>query len=111
MCLEQLKSLVRVKTRVTIVQTYYQANRDPALGHVVNESTAELFVSKRPPHCVNHAPAGLLLFRDVPDFLYPDRIHLRIPTTIKVELLNELFGQRSAGSFRKNGQLRAYIDS
>ena len=52
---ELLKSLMRIQARIQIIQTNDEPNGDTAIGHVVNESAAELFVAKRPAHGVNDA--------------------------------------------------------
>ena len=56
-------------------------------------------------------PAGVLLLRHVPDFLDASGIDLRILGLVEIEFLDELFGQRTARAFGKNGDFRANIDS
>src|SRR5215469_6161886 len=99
MRLELLKSLVRIKPGIKIVQAHNQPYRDPPIRHVVDESAPELFGPERPSHRVNDTAAGLLLIRDVPDFLDTDGVDLRIRIGVQIELTNELLGQRSAGPF------------
>src|SRR5215510_1175273 len=54
-CFEFLKPLMGIESRIEIVQTNNESNRYKAFRHVVNESTAKLFVAQWPAHCVNDA--------------------------------------------------------
>src|ERR1051326_2803633 len=111
MRLELLKSLVRIDARIEIVEADHKSNRNAAVGHVVNKSTAELFIAQGESHRVNHAAADRLLGGNVPDFLYARGVHLWIFACIEFEFLSQLLRQRSAGSFGKDGDFGAYIDA
>src|SRR5215831_16694431 len=99
MRLEFLKALMRIETRIEIIQPNDQPDRDTATGHVVNESSAELFIAQRPSHGVNDAAASAGFFRHVPYFLHADREDLRIAVPVQVELPDQMFRQRSARTF------------
>ena len=60
---------------------------------------------------MDDAAAGLLLFRNVPDFLDADRPDHGVAVFVEIEFINELLGQRASGSFCKNRDLRANIDA
>src|SRR5215475_582829 len=92
---ELLKSLMRIQAWIKIIEANDQPNGDAAICHVVNESAAELLIAKRPSHGVNHAPACILLLGHVPDLLHSDGIDLRVSAFVKLEFLDELFGQRT----------------
>src|SRR5215475_4305940 len=111
MSLELLKSFVLIEPGVEIVQANNQSYRDTPIRHVVDESAAELLVPQRPSHRVNDTTAGLLLIRDIPDFLDADGVDLRIPIGIQIELTNELLGQRSTGPLGQYGYPDADIDT
>src|SRR5215475_3618898 len=111
MRLELLKSVMRIKPGIEIVQADNQSYRDTPTRHVVDEPAPELLVPERPTHRVNDTTAGLLLIRDVPDFLDADGVDLRIPVGIQIELTNELLGQRSTGPFGQNGYPGTDIDT
>src|SRR5262249_45751901 len=105
MRLEFLKALMRVETRIEIIQPNDEPDRDPATGHVVDETSAELFIAQRPSHSVNDSAAGAGLFRHVPYFFHTDREDLRIAVPVQVELPDQMFRQRSARAF---GQYRDF---
>src|SRR6266850_477197 len=111
MSLEFLKSLVRVQTGIEVIETNDETDGNTAIRHVVDESAAELFGTQRPAHRVNDAPSGFLFLRDVPDFLHPDGVDLRIAVLVELELPNELFGKRAAGAFGKNRDLCPNVDA
>ena len=105
MCLELLKSLMRIQPRIEIIQPNNESDRDAAIGHVVNESAAEFFIAQWPTHRVNHAAAGLLFLWDVPDFFHSDCVDLWIPVSIEMECLDQLLGQGTARTLSQNRDL------
>src|SRR5262245_31646073 len=111
MSVELLKSLMRIQARIQVIEADDEPNGDAAVRHVVNESTAELFIAKRPSHRVDHAPAGVRFLRHIPDFLHSGGIDLRISAFVEPELLDELFGQRASRALGKNSDLGSNVDS
>src|SRR5262245_13880818 len=85
---ELLKSLMGIHAGIKVIEANNEPNGDAAIRHVVNESAAELLTAKRPSHRVNHAPAGILLLRHIPDFLHSDGIDLRVSAFIELEFLD-----------------------
>src|SRR5262245_35439638 len=108
---EFLKSSVRIETRIKVIQADDKSDRHTPLGHVVNESAAELFVPEWPAQGVDNTSAGGLLFWHVPHFFNARRVDLRIRILIEVETMSQLFRQRSASAFRQDRDLRANIDA
>src|SRR5215813_3147177 len=109
MRLEFLKPLMRIETRIEIIQPNDEPDRDPAAGHVVDETSAELFIAQRPSHRVNDPAAGACLFRHVPYFFYTDCEDLRIAVPVQVELPDQMFRQRSARTFGQYGDFCANV--
>src|SRR5215468_11393500 len=99
MRLEFLKPLMWIETRIEVIQPNDEPDRDPAAGHVVDETSAELFIAQRPSHSVNDSAAGAGLFRHVPYFFHTDCEDLRIAVPVQVELPDQLFRQRSSRAF------------
>src|SRR6516162_2610360 len=104
MRLEFLKALMRIESRIEIIQPDDEPDRDTAAGHVV-ESSAEFFVAQRPSHGVNDAAAGAGFFRHVPYFFHADREDLRIAVPVQVELPDQILRQRSARTFGQERSL------
>src|SRR5437899_6123485 len=111
MCLELLKSLMRIQPRIEIIQPNNESDRDAAIGHVVNESAAEFFIAQWPTHRVNHAAAGLLFLWDVPDFFHSNCVDLWIPVSIEMECLDQLLGQGTARTLSQNRDLRPDVNA
>src|SRR5215470_8831247 len=109
MRLEFLKPLMRIETRIEVVQPNDQPDRDPAAGHVVDETSAKLFIAQRPSHSVNDPAAGAGLFRHVPYFFYTDCEDLRITVPVQVELPDQMFRQRSARTFSQYSDFCANV--
>src|SRR6266516_8111672 len=103
MGLELLKSLMRVQPGIEIIQSNDESDRDAAIGHVVNEPAAKLFIAQRPTHRMNDAASGLLFLGDVPDFFHSSGVDLWISVAIEIECLDDLLCQRTARALRKNG--------
>src|SRR5579862_1039218 len=108
---ELLEALMGIEPWIQVIQADHKSDRHPPIGHVVDETATEFFVAERPAHGVNDAASGLLLFRNVPDFLDADSIDLGIATVVEIEFPDELLGQRPAGALCEDGNLRADIDS
>src|SRR6185295_20097569 len=70
MVLEFLKSLVRIRFRIVIIETDDQTDGHLPIGHVVDKPSAEFVVLNRPSQCVDHPAAGISFAGDIPNFFY-----------------------------------------
>src|SRR5262245_24933436 len=111
MSFELLEALVRIESRIVIIQTDDESDGDAAFGHAVNESAAELLVPQRPAHSMDHAAAHTPLLGHIPNFLHAHGKHLRISFSVQIELADQLFCQRSASAFGENRYLGADVDA
>src|SRR5947207_3158422 len=111
MGLELLKALMGINPRIQVVESDDEADGNPAVRHVVNESAAKLLVPQRPSHGMNDAAADRFLAGYIPNLFHPCRINLGILAGGKIEFLGELLCQRAASTFRQNRHLRANIDT
>src|SRR5262245_34029188 len=74
MRLEQLEAMMWINSWVRVVETDHKTNRDASAFHVVDESTAEFFVSQRPTHRVEDPARCVFLPGYIPNFFHADGV-------------------------------------
>jgi hypothetical protein len=96
---------VDVESRVVVVETHHDAERDLVLAERVHEAAAERVVRQGPAQGVDHGlerPLGL------PDLLDPEREDLRVGGTHLLPLAPGL-AQGPAGALGQHGDLCRHV--
>src|SRR6266487_3180779 len=111
MPLELLQNSLRIQTRVGIVKSGNEAQRNDVVLASVNPSAAIFARSQRPSHRINDFAGLNPTRRNFPQLLNSLAIGLRIAIFHQIKFLNDLLGQRAARPFGKNHNLRLQIVS
>ena len=78
MQLELLKCDVRIERRILVVEAGDEPNRQPRIGHRVDEAAAEFLLIERISERVHHGAARQPARRHLPQFLDAEREQLRL---------------------------------
>ena len=93
MLFELIEEPVRIGEGIVIIQPDDETDVEQVVLHPVNEPSAEGVVRQRVTERVHHGAWFDAPFRQLPYFLHPDRVNLRIAAFIEIELLDQLLGQ------------------
>lgn len=105
MVLPALELLVGVEVRVLIVETDDETQAEHIFAHVVNKRSSVGRVVDGPAHGVDNSSWLGFFGVNLPDFLDSDTVGLGVALVAKVELAEELLGQRAVASFGKESDL------
>src|SRR5947209_10920779 len=105
MLLKILQDVMRIETRIGIIEASHKAHGNNVVFRTVDPRTAIFFCRKRPAHGVDNLAFADAPRRNFPELLYSDAIYLRVTVLIEVEPPYKLLGQRAARALGKNRDL------
>ncbi len=110
MRLPNLKGFVRIELRIRVFETDYQADGNAIVREAVDPAAAIHVRGHGPAEGVRNVAGVNAPGLHVPQFLDADAVNLRIDV-VELVFLDELFGERAARAFRKDGDLGAQFVS
>ena len=90
--LKALHFLIRREIRVLIVQPHDKADRQSVLIQMIQKRAAIGFVIQGPADRVQHSAFFVMFRLDLPEFLNPEPVGLRIAALAQIVFFNDLFG-------------------
>ncbi len=111
MLFEPLEGQMRIEHRVLVIEPRYEPDGQHAVGHGVDERSAEFFHPQREAHCVNHGSDRKAILRHLPQFLDAQGVNLRQSSEVQRLFSDKRLCQIAAHAVAENGDLRADIDT
>src|SRR5689334_5531403 len=108
---EFLKLVMRVDTRITIIEPNCKTDVDDAISHPIDPRTAKRTRVERPAQRVDHRTRRKSVIGHLPQFFDAYRINLRVGVSIQFQAFDHLLCQRASDAFSKNRYLRGDVDS
>src|SRR5688572_18309505 len=96
MALEPIERHVWIEERVLVVESGDEPDRQLAVGHRIDESTAKFIVTERIPHRVDDGARLDPIARDLPQLLQADGKLLRRTALAQLQAAEQLLGEIAA---------------
>src|SRR5712672_3004340 len=101
--------MLRIETRVLVIESGYESERDNVVLRTVNPGAAVLSCCERIAHGVDDFasldPPGW----DFPQLFDSDAVGLGVAVFHQIEFLDELLGKRSSGAFGEDDNLGLHV--
>ena len=111
MLLEAIERHVRVEQRILVVEPDHETDRQPSVGHRVDEPAAELVVPQRIAERVDDGAGREAIGRHLPQLLEADRELLGLSSPAELKTPQQLLGQVAAHAVAEDRDLGVDVDA
>src|SRR3989442_1315527 len=108
---EALKFVMRIYSRIAIIQTHGKPDVYNPVAHSINPGAAKGMRIERPAHRVNNRARFKAVIGHLPELLDPDRVNLWITIAVELQAFDHLLCKRTANSLAKHSDFCGNIDS
>src|SRR6185295_4629430 len=111
MSLELLKLVMRIDSRVAIIEPHRKSDVDDAIAHAVDPRSAKRVRIERPAHRVNHRAGREPFIGHFPELFDSNRVNLRIAVAVELETRDQLLREGAANALAQHCNFRNDVNA